>query len=226
MHTLDLAIAKSADADNLARRIKAREKSTQLGRNCLWLHLVVAHHEGIEHSFAQLHAARDVEARRRIERDLRVRWTGHSVAEEAVLYPAMARTDQKAHALAAYSEHSQFKVRLALLSSLDAMSSEYEHVLERLRRAAQWHFLDEEGNLVSGDRPKRRRRPAGAPRRTLPCGIRTLHGGGDARPLTRMTSKYSDRVGMDFARWHCRQTGAPRCAAPFVTRCLSPRIQS
>ena len=144
MHTLDLAIARSADADNLARRIKARAKARELGRTCPWLRLVVEQHERIELSFEQVRAASDVASRRSAERDLALLLTGHSVAEEAVLYPAMALGDQKAHSLAGYSEHSQFKVRLALLSNLAPMSKEYEDTLDRLRRDVQWHALDEE----------------------------------------------------------------------------------
>ena len=70
--------------------------------------------------------------------------TGHSMAEEAVLYPAMALGDQQAHATAAYTEQSGAKINLAALEELDPMSQDYLDKLEHVRGAVQHHVYEEE----------------------------------------------------------------------------------
>jgi hypothetical protein len=146
MHLLDQAIAASAAAHNQIRRTKARSKAADLGRSCPWLRLVVTHHEQIEDAFAAVHAARGAVARRRAERQLATLLTGHSVAEEAVLYPAMAAARQGAHAVAAYDAQSRFKVMLVQLATSEPESPGYEAQLAALERAVAWHILDEEGS--------------------------------------------------------------------------------
>ena len=146
MHILDQAIAASAAPHNQMRRIKARSKAADRGRSCPWLGQVVAHHQRIEEAFAAVHATRDAGARRRAERRLATLLSGHAVAEEAVLYPAMSAAHQKAHAVAAYEAQSRFKVMLALLAATPPMSAGYEEELATLRDAVAWHVLDEEGS--------------------------------------------------------------------------------
>jgi hypothetical protein len=146
MHLLDQAIAASAAAHNQMRRTKARSKAADLGRNCPWLRLVVAHHEQIEDAFAAVHAARGAAARRRAERQLAALLTGHAVAAEAVLYPAMAAARQWAHAVAACDAQSRFKAILARLAASDPESADYDAELATLEHAVTWHILDEEGS--------------------------------------------------------------------------------
>ncbi|MFL6699556.1 MAG: hemerythrin domain-containing protein [Vitreoscilla sp.] len=146
MHILDQAIAASAAAHNQMRRFKARSKAADLGRSCPWLRLVVMHHEQIEDAFEAVKATGTAVARRNAERHLATLLTGHAVAEEAVLYPAMAAARQKAHAVAAYDAQSRFKVMLALLAATEPMSAAYEEELASLQDAVNWHILDEEGS--------------------------------------------------------------------------------
>jgi hypothetical protein len=146
MHILDQAIAANAAAANQMRRMKARSKAVDLGRSCPWLRLVVTHHEQIEGAFAAIRDTRDAVARRRAERRLATLLTGHAVAEEAVLYPAMAASRQKAHAVAASNAQSRLKAMLALLAATDPMSAAYAEELAALEEAVAWHVLDEEGS--------------------------------------------------------------------------------
>ena len=146
MHILDQAIAATAATHNQMRRVKARSKSIDLGHSCPWLRLVVTHHEEIENAFEAVKATRTATARRQAERHLATLLTGHAVAEEAVLYPAMAASRQKAHAVAAYDAQSRFKVMLALLAATEPMSAAYEEELAALQDAVGWHILDEEGS--------------------------------------------------------------------------------
>ena len=146
MHLLDQAIAASAAAHKQMRRTKARSKAVDLGRHCAWLHQVVSHHERIEDALAAVKATRYGSARRAAEHHLATLLTGHAVAEEAVLYPAMAATRQRAHAMAAYEAQSRFKVMLATLAATEPMSTAYDDELAALTQAIAWHVLDEEGS--------------------------------------------------------------------------------
>jgi len=146
MHILDKAIAASAAAYHQTRRAKARAKASDLGDQCPWLRDVVHQHEQIEEAFAALKATRDARSRRQAERHLAILLLGHALAEEAVLYPAMAESRQKAHAVAAYASQSRFKIALASLATTEPLSAAYEADLAALEDAVGWHVLDEEGS--------------------------------------------------------------------------------
>ena len=71
--------------------------------------------------------------------------TGHSVAEETVLYPALAQFGEKSRAAMSYTEHANAKTMLGELEYLSPMSQEYLEKLERLRDAVLHHMYEEEG---------------------------------------------------------------------------------
>jgi iron-sulfur cluster repair protein YtfE (RIC family) len=144
MFLVDNAIAAVAPAQTSERRIKARSKARDLGRHCDWLRLVVQQHEQIEQVLAQLAAAVDVAGARRAEQTLATLLTGHSVAEEAVLYPAMASARQKAHAVTAFSEQARLKVQLAALATREPATPEWRAELDRLAQSISEHLFDEE----------------------------------------------------------------------------------
>jgi hypothetical protein len=126
------------------RRIKARSKARDLGRQCEWLALVVQKHEQIEQAIDCIASVADGTGCRQAERELSAMLTGHSIAEEAVLYPAMASVRQKAHSMAAFSEQAHIKVHLAALETLEPMTPPYRAALERLLDAISEHVFDEE----------------------------------------------------------------------------------
>src|SRR6185436_5233524 len=101
------------------------------------------HHERIDALFAEM-AAASGQARRDAQRQLAVLLTGHSLAEESVLYPAMVMTDHKAHSSEAYVEQSGAKVQLAELDELDPDSQDYADKLDHLRAAVTMHAYREE----------------------------------------------------------------------------------
>ena len=78
------------------------------------------------------------------ERWLSTLLTGHAAAEEAVLYPAMARGDQALQSMAAYAGQGGAKIDLATLEWLDAMSPDYLDKLEHVRKAVALHMHEEE----------------------------------------------------------------------------------
>ena len=70
---------------------------------------------------------------------------GHSIAEEAVLYPAMALDGEKGDATTAYTEQSAAKMQMAALDELEPMTQDYLDKLEHIRGAVAHHVYEEEG---------------------------------------------------------------------------------
>ena len=68
--------------------------------------MVLEHHQNIEAAFEAVKDADTAAAQRAAQKKLATLLTGHSVAEEAVLYPALADAGEKGHASTAYTEQS------------------------------------------------------------------------------------------------------------------------
>lgn len=145
MTVLDKVIAAvtppESDEARAEARAKAREKAVPGG----WLEAVLDHHLQIDAGFAAVRGANDAASRRTAQHKLAVLLTGHALAEESVLYPALARNGEKAHSTKAYTEQSAAKVQLAGLDELDPMSQDYLDKLEHLRGAVEHHVYEEEG---------------------------------------------------------------------------------
>ena len=71
--------------------------------------------------------------------------TGHSIAEEAAVYPALAADHQVGHAELAYQEQSAAKMEMGLLERLDPMSEDYLDKLGHIEGAVAHHVYSEEG---------------------------------------------------------------------------------
>jgi hemerythrin superfamily protein len=144
MSLLDKVIASvTPEADDEDRQ-KARAKARSLSGGSGWLALVLDQHEQIEAAFSAVRSATSPTARRAAQKKLAVLLTGHSNAEESVLYPAMALSDQKTHSGEAYTEQSAAKVQTAALDDLEPMSQDYLDKLEHLRAAVAHHVYEEE----------------------------------------------------------------------------------
>ena len=144
MTILDKVIAAVTPLESEDERVAARAKAKQAASKAPWLGRVLEHHQQIEAAFAAVKEADDANGRRRAQKWLGTLLTGHSLAEEAVLYPAMALSDQKGHATAAYTEQSGAKINLAALETLDPMSQDYLDKLEHVRGAVAHHVYEEE----------------------------------------------------------------------------------
>jgi 2-methylisocitrate lyase-like PEP mutase family enzyme len=144
MSVLDKIVAavtpEASEEDKANARAKARTDAGGSG----WLAQVLDHHEQIEQMFGAVKEASSANTRRAAQKQLAALLTGHSIAEEAVLYPAMALTDQKGHSGEAYTEQSAAKVQTAALEDLDPMSEDYLDKLEHLRAAVSHHVYEEE----------------------------------------------------------------------------------
>jgi hypothetical protein len=143
---LDKVVAAVMPPESDEQRAEARTKARNAAADGDWLSLVLDHHQQIEAAFAAVKSAADAASRRGAQKRLAVLLTGHSIAEEAVIYPALVKANEQGDATKAYTEQSAAKVQMALLEDLDPMSQEYVDKLEHIRGAVAHHVYEEEGN--------------------------------------------------------------------------------
>lgn len=146
MSILDKLISTVVPEPTPEERARCRSEARTLSGGSGWLAEVLDHHEQIEAAFAAVKNASTATARRAAQKWLGRLLTGHSNAEEAVLYPAMALSDFKAHSAEAYLEQSGAKVQTAGLDELEPMSKDYMDKLEHLRSAVAMHVHREESD--------------------------------------------------------------------------------
>ncbi len=145
MSLIDKAIAAVTPPESDQARADARAKAEATARPGDWLSQVLDHHRGIEAQFAAVKAASDPSSRVVEQKKLGVLLTGHAIAEENAIYPAMAGHHQVGHAELAYQEQSAAKMELGLLERLDPLSEDYDDKLEHIRGAVLHHIYSEEG---------------------------------------------------------------------------------
>src|ERR1700712_805862 len=144
MSIIDKVVAAVTPTASDEERMEARSKAQAAATKGSWLAMVLGHHQAIEQAFASVKSAESAIARRYAQKALAGLLTGHSLAEEAVLYPALATNDHKTHSEMAYVEQSAAKVQLAALEELDPMSQDYLDKLEHIRGAVAQHVYQEE----------------------------------------------------------------------------------
>jgi hemerythrin superfamily protein len=132
------------------KRAEARRKAEELARSNQWLAQIIAHHKAIEQCFADAFAATDADSRRHAMKELARLNTGHSIAEEVSIYPALIEYNGvlggKVQAAIAYEEQQMTKVQQAMLEKLDPMSQEWRAKLEHIQSAVQQHVYEEESH--------------------------------------------------------------------------------
>lgn len=148
MSFLDKIAAAIAPAASDEDRADARRKAEALGASEPWIGLIVQQHKQIESLVAKAASAPDPASRRKAVSEFERILTGHSTAEEAVLYPDLAEFDSKTHAGMAYEEHAMTKVQVAKLEKLDPMSDEWREKLDHICSALQQHMYQEEGSWM------------------------------------------------------------------------------
>jgi hypothetical protein len=145
MTILDKVIAAVTPPESEEDRMEAREKARSVAGSDGWLAMILDHHLQIEEAFAAVFDATNSAQRRAAQKGLALLLTGHSIAEEAVIYPALAMCGEKAHSTMAYAEQSAAKAQMAALEDLDPMSQDYLDKLEHIRGAVAHHVYEEEG---------------------------------------------------------------------------------
>lgn len=148
MSLIDKVIAAVTPPESDEARAEARAKAQAAAASSPggWLSMILQHHLEIESAFAEVKAATTAVTRLAAQQRLALLLTRHSMAEEAVLYPALALHGGKAHSEKAYVEQSAAKVQLAGLEELDPMSQDYLDKLEHVRGAVAHHVYEEEGD--------------------------------------------------------------------------------
>ena len=146
MSLLDKVVAAVTPPESDEQRAEARAKASSAATDGDWLSLVLAHHRQIEDAFAAVKAATDASSRVSAQKRLALLLTGHSIAEEAVIYPALVNAGEESHSTKAYTEQSAAKAQMGLLEYLDPMSQDYLDKLEHIRGAVAHHVYEEEGN--------------------------------------------------------------------------------
>ena len=146
MSVLDKVAAAVLPAASDEDRAEARRKADAIAPRHGWLQQILSHHRAIESAFAETLGASGPAARHQAAKQLGMLLTGHSMAVEAVIYPAVSSHDSKAHAAMAYEEQSMAKVEFALLEQMDPMSEEWREKLEHIQSAVQQHVYQEESS--------------------------------------------------------------------------------
>ena len=130
MSMIDKVVAAVAPPESKEARLTARAKPRGLAAKGDRLAIVLVHLEQIEAAFACVKQAADPASRISSLNKLSTLLTGHSIAEEAVLYPALAKIDEKSCAVSAYTEQSTAKLQLGLLEDLLPMSHQFLEKIE------------------------------------------------------------------------------------------------
>ncbi|HEY6922978.1 MAG TPA: hypothetical protein VI653_05885 [Steroidobacteraceae bacterium] len=146
MSLVDKVIAAVTPPETEEQRREARAKAQAAAGRDDWLALVLEHHVQIESAFSALKAANDLPSRLAAHRDLAILLTGHSNAEEAVIYPALLHFGHKTHAMAGYTEQAGAKANMGELEFLDPLSQDYLDKLEHIRGAVAHHMYEEEND--------------------------------------------------------------------------------
>jgi hypothetical protein len=146
MSMLDKVVAAVTPPESEEKRREARRKAQAMAGENDWLGLIIQHHQQIEGAFAALRATQDLSSRLAAQKDLAVLLTGHSNAEESVIYPALVYCGHKSHAMTSYTEQAGAKANLGELEYLDPMSQDYLDKLEHVRGAVLHHMYEEESD--------------------------------------------------------------------------------
>ena len=144
MGVLDKVIAAVTPLESDEERALARAKARSLAGSSGWLAMVIAHHVEIESAFDAVEMATSAASRRAAQTQLAAFLTGHSIAEEMVIYPALVQLGEQANATKAYTEQSATKVNMAELDALEPMSQDFLDKLEHIRGAVTHHMYEEE----------------------------------------------------------------------------------
>jgi len=126
-------------------RAQARREAEALAQDD-WLARVLEQHQLIETLFIEARMAEPGADRVKAMKHLGQLLTAHSMAEEVVLYQAIARLGDKGDATMAYEEQSMAKVEMAALERLDPESDAWLDQLETIRKAVALHVYEEESD--------------------------------------------------------------------------------
>ena len=145
MSIVDRVVAAVTPLESEKDRAEARAKATAVAEPGDWLSLVLDHHIELEDALAAVEDMTTAEERSDAFKEFAILLTGHSIAEEGVLYPALSANSETSHADMGYTEQAMVKMQMAALEKLDPLSQEFEDKLEHIKGALLHHMYEEEG---------------------------------------------------------------------------------
>lgn len=141
---IDKALAAITPQPSDEKRREAMEKARAAARPGDWLSLALDHHDLIRAAFAEGRAAASAADRKAAMEKLALVLNGHSLAEELVLYPAMAQNGHKMQAGTAYSEQTTAKMQMAELENIAPSSAAWADKWRHIEGAVLTHMFEEE----------------------------------------------------------------------------------
>jgi iron-sulfur cluster repair protein YtfE (RIC family) len=144
MSVVDKIIAKVTPPESEAARVRATEAARAASQPGDWLSTALDHHDRIRAAFVGAGAAVTPEHRKIALQVLARELNGHSLAEELVLYPALAQAGHKAHAAQAYTEQTAAKMQMAELENIDPGDDAWRDKLGHIEGAVLHHMFEEE----------------------------------------------------------------------------------
>jgi len=149
MSFFDKIVAAVTPPESAEDRATARRNAEAAAGPGDWLAMILNHHRQIEQAFADAQGAHGVAERTEAVKTLATLLTGHSMAEEAAIYPQLSR-DHKMQMSMAYEEQQGAKVELALLAELDPLSRDWVDKLEHIKGAVAHHvYLEESSRFLN-----------------------------------------------------------------------------
>ena len=146
MSVIDKVLGKITPLPNEQARREATANARAIASTGGWLWQVLDHHDEIRARFAACRDAESAENRVVAMRELAVILNAHSMAEEVVLYPALAQAGEKMHAGHAYHEQTTAKMQMAEWETIAPSTPEWKDKLEHIEGAVLTHLYEEESS--------------------------------------------------------------------------------
>lgn len=144
MSVVDKMLAAITPQPGHEKRAAATARARAAAGRSDWLALALDHHELIREAFAEGRTARSAAERKAAMQRLSLVLIGHSLAEEIVLYPAMAQAGHKTQAGVAYTEQTTAKMQMAELENIAPSSDAWRDKWEHIEGAVLTHMFEEE----------------------------------------------------------------------------------
>jgi len=145
MSIVDKVLGAITPPEKEEDRAEATAKARAAAGQGDWLSMALDHHDQIRAAFEAARTATAPAGRLAAFKTLATVLNGHALAEEVVLYPALAKNGEKAHAGLAYTEQTTAKMQMAELERIDAADEAWLDKLEHIRGAVLHHIFEEEG---------------------------------------------------------------------------------
>lgn len=146
MSVVDKILSKVTPVPSEEKRAEATAEARARAAPGDWLSMALDHHDRIRACFAACRRAESAEARVVAMKELALILNGHSLAEEVVLYPALAQAGEKMHAGHAYAEQTAAKMQMAELENIPPTTPEWMDKLKHIEGAVLTHIYEEESS--------------------------------------------------------------------------------